>query len=105
MSNANTIATGIYYYPFAESGAPSRQNLEEDTPFKSFVVENKSSQDILVILDGGDLDQSPLKWTCPGGQTLTLEEIEGVFFYSMIIKNEGSLTIGADEIKTQLRNY
>ena len=103
-SNSAAIPAGSLQYPLSEIGGPSDIDRLEAFPLRSFVIENKSSQSITVILDikGNSSDK---EFAVPNGKTLALENRDNVTYYQIAIKNDGTLEIAIDEIVTTVRNY
>jgi len=102
-SNSGAIAASAYWYPFTEN-PPTDNEITLHWPLQSFIVENKSSQGITVILDP-IAGTSSKEFFVPNGNTLSLDNQEEVSFYQIAIKNDGGLEIAIDEIKVSVRNY
>lgn len=104
FSNSSAIASATYWYPLVESNKPTDLEIEQYFPLKSFVVENKSSQPITVILDpaGGT---SSKEFVVPNGKTLNLENKDEIYFHQFAVKNNGVLAIAISEISFSVRNY
>lgn len=105
MKNASSIASGGYWYPFTEEGKPARLDIEQDFPLKSYDLQNKSSQELLVLLDAEDLENPSLQFDVPNGNTSRLQREENINFNHIVIKNEGTISIGAEELVLTVRNY
>ena len=105
MSNSSAVSASGYWYPFTESTGPNRQALEEDTPFKTLVFENKSGEEYILMLDPEDLTNPTTKWTVPNGQTLTIKEEENFYFYQIVVKNNDDIETAIGELNMQVRNY
>jgi len=104
FSNSAAIAISAYWYPFSETGAPTDLERSQYFPLKSFVIENKSAQEITVILDP-IAGTSSKEFNIPNGKTLSLENKDDLYFHQLAIKNIGLIEIAISEIKVSVRNY
>ena len=104
MSNSVSVAAGVLWYPFSETGKPTNKDIEENFPLKSCVFENKSGEEYLLVLDPV-AGNSGKNWTVPNGTTLSLDSEENINFHQLVVKNMGVLESAINELKIQVRTY
>lgn len=105
MKNAAVISGNTIWYPFSEAtGTPTDNEIDDDFPLKSFVLENKSTQNVIVVLDP-IAGHSTKEFDVPNGKTLALENKDNLTFNQVAVHNETAVQIFADTIKLTVRNY
>lgn len=104
MTNAAAIAAGARWYPFAESGAPTDKEYEEQFPLRSYSLDNTSDNSTTLVLDPAPLS-SGKQWDVAANKSRESDVVDRLTFHSMHVVNNGVDQIAIGELKAVVRNY